>query len=288
MHAKEKEVIGSATKYLTEAGIYSNYPTTRSGLNLVLLFPGIRNYDVWTSILKKELSKIDDVRAEIVGISEFSLGQFFFDVIFDAHDRHLHIINERVVALIAKHEPSAILLIGHSYGTFIMSRFLEAYRNYAISGIILAGSILPVDFMWRRADTSIEVIVNECGRGDYFPVLAGMLSKRFGASGRIGFSDDRATNRWHPYKTHAHFLYFSQMVEVERATISGCIDKYIKPILLEGLVLEDQGVFSPLTAIEKVARVALWPTLLLPRFLSRITRAMILILFGRYFRTNIS
>lgn len=283
MNPEPPEIITNSSVELA-VGTISDYPTTRSGLNLVLLFPGIMNYDVWTSLLKLELSKIDNVRAEIVGISEISLGQFLCDVIFDSHDKYLHLINERIAYLVSEVDPSTIMLIGHSYGAFIITRFLEMYRNYEISGIIVAGSILPADYMWRRTDTKTKLVVNECGQGDYVPVLAGMLSKRFGASGRIGFSDHNAINRWHPNKTHGRFLYFSRVASIRHAEVRECIEKYIKPILSDGLVLDHEGALCPLTKWEKLIRIIMWPASFLPRVMSRLVRAIILVCSGRYFR----
>lgn len=124
---------------------------------------------------------------------------------------------------------SKIMVIAHSFGTYIVSRILSHYTDIKIDRIILCGSIVRSDFRWDQhtrhmADNSI---VNDVGTRDFYPVLATFATVGYGGTGRKGFGNTRVIDRFFDYE-HSDFFCPSH----------DHINTYWKPYIVDGTVVE--------------------------------------------------
>ena len=89
--------------------------------------------------------------------------------------------------------------------------------------LILCGSVLPQDFPWNQLQGrfNCENTINECGKGDIWPVLAQSLSWGYGASGTHGFKRVLIKDRFH---AGGHGQYFDP----------GFVEKYWEPFIRRG------------------------------------------------------
>ena len=101
-------------------------------------------------------------------------------------------------------------VIAHSFGTFIIGYAMLKYREIRFDKVILCGSILPRDFDWHELFVREQVgrVRNECGGQDAWVMLAPLLVRGTGRSGRKGFLSlgTRCSNEPHKYHKHSDFF----------------------------------------------------------------------------------
>lgn len=184
---------------------------------LVFIVHGVRTHTArWMSLME---NKIQDWKA---GSScEVKLHKYgFMPVPFffwpPYHDAKVRQFVNLVIEAIARGPSREIVLIGHSFGTYIIGKALAEYPALNATRILLLASILPKDFGlnslllgWGKPDGSSYAQVTDSIRSDCMskdiiisftgPGLFGKLkSNTFGVSGLVGFDDtgDKITTRW--------------------------------------------------------------------------------------------
>lgn len=105
----------------------------------------------------------------------------------------------------AKSAPNATVhLIGHSFGTYLISTALERLTLESapkIGNIILVNSVLKSDYNWSKTVTThnIKKILNECCINDKILILSQLFAMGLGMAGRLGFKGNlfnTVTNRY--------------------------------------------------------------------------------------------
>jgi hypothetical protein len=142
---------------------------------------------------------------------------------------------QRITALIRdelSRKPDRLSIVGHSFGTFIISKILEEEADIKFDRILLCGSIIPDSFPWERFGHRIAPneklewqVLNDCGMNDPLPVLAQSVTWGYGSSGRFGFGHVRVKDRFH---TVGHSGFFSETF----------VRDYWLPYLSKGEVVE--------------------------------------------------
>jgi pimeloyl-ACP methyl ester carboxylesterase len=129
-------------------------------------------------------------------------------------------------------EPTArIMVIAHSFGTYIISRILAKYTDINIERIVLCGSIIKGNYAWEKHARHMAAgnIVNDVGTRDFYPVLATFSTIGYGGTGRNGFKNTRVADRYFDYG-HSDFF------EPDKDHIV----KYWKPYILDGTIVESE------------------------------------------------
>lgn len=119
-------------------------------------------------------------------------------------------------------DPKArLMVIAHSFGSYIISRILRANRDIQFERIIFCGSIVPRHFRWGEfaRPMSKSSIINDVGTADFYPVLATFASIGYGSSGRLGFQTARVTDRYFPYG-HSDFFNAQHVREFWRPFVA--------------------------------------------------------------------
>jgi pimeloyl-ACP methyl ester carboxylesterase len=83
-------------------------------------------------------------------------------------------------------------VICHSFGTWLIGELLRRYDDVLFDKIVLAGSILPVQYDWNSLLDHGRVLKvrNEVGTRDPWPAIAGHVSSVFGPAGSQGFATE--------------------------------------------------------------------------------------------------
>lgn len=128
-----------------------------------------------------------------------------------------------------------IHLVGHSFGTHIVGRSLQAIGgslNGKVGTVILAASVLPGAFAWDGLfKNGIRRLVNECGDNDLVLVFNAMLPFGSGLAGRRGFAGitgDHFRNRFFRF---GHSGYFRKRPP-DGVDDTWFMQKYWVPLLL--------------------------------------------------------
>jgi hypothetical protein len=111
-----------------------------------------------------------------------------------------------------KRESKLPSVIAHSFGTYLVTRTLEAYNEIKFDHIILCGSIVPIPFPWSNyiAAERVTRVLNDYGRKDFWAKVAQWVVNDAGQSGAKGFSDDaegQVVNLCRPHFHHSDFFY---------------------------------------------------------------------------------
>jgi pimeloyl-ACP methyl ester carboxylesterase len=115
------------------------------------------------------------------------------------------------------HKDSDLVVMAHSFGTYIISKILQDSPDIRIKRLLLCGSIIPIAYRWDSLshDFTNQNCVNEVGTRDIWPVFARVASFGYGESGSFGFKTSRVWDRFFDYGhsdffTDDHFKKFWQ------------------------------------------------------------------------------
>jgi pimeloyl-ACP methyl ester carboxylesterase len=194
----------------------------------VALVHGIRTQAVWQGLVSDELRCIEGVRVMAIGYGYINAFCFLFPGPWrtSAYREVVRKLRD-IQSQCSGHD---IVVIAHSFGTYIVSRILKDDPDIHFARILLCGSIVKRDYRWDQlpGDRSADNVVNDVGCRDGWPVLAKAASWGYGVSGTFGFKDpSRVTDRFHnlahsDFFTKAHvktyWLPFFESGEVVRSS----------------------------------------------------------------------
>jgi hypothetical protein len=178
--------------------LLSNVSLSPTSETIVVLIHGIRTYAIWQNQLKKKIEDSLGIKVIPLDYGYKDVVRFWLPIRKVRNTSVNHIAEE--LDIIKRDNPNAnIVIIAHSFGTYIAGEFLKNNSCYQISRLLLCGSILPEKFKWDKLYNFKEdkLIVNEVGTKDFWPLLAKSLTFGYGASGTFGFRTHVAQDRYH-------------------------------------------------------------------------------------------
>jgi len=124
------------------------------------------------------------------------------------------------------HPNSELVVMAHSFGTYIVSKILRQAPDIRIKRLLLCGSIIPTAYRWDQLphEFTNQNCVNEVGTRDFWPVFARVASLGYGGSGSFGFKTARVWDRFFDYG-HSDFFTDEHL------------DKFWRPFILTGQVV---------------------------------------------------
>ncbi len=196
---------------------YAGKPITQSApqvpkLNhVVILVHGINTMALWQNEISNVL-KGEGFEPRPVGYDKFGVWSFLRPS--DKKRREaIAFVTTNILDARTEFPDAKISIIAHSFGTYVVTQFLEQNKSFQVSRLILCGSVLPRLYSFVSLATRLlptaqpdKKIINECGTHDVWPVLAERVTKRYGPSGTFGSNDGRVLSRWHKYMWHSGFL----------------------------------------------------------------------------------
>lgn len=113
-------------------------------------------YDRWvgdlTDALQPGQAHIPDPDDRLPKV--YSLNYKFFSAIEFAvrgtRQKNIHQFLDQYMEAVLSHDPDGFSFMGHSNGTYMMATVMQHVRAVRFRNIMLAGSVLPSDFDWRR------------------------------------------------------------------------------------------------------------------------------------------
>lgn len=212
----------------------------------LMLVHGIQTDGAWHELVKAAFRDVAHVRVKGVGYRCVTAAQLaspfrstpINDVVQQFRDAQAM-------------EPTArVMVIAHSFGTYIVSHILARFADIKIERIVLCGSIIRNSYRWDLHTRHIPEgnILNDVGTRDMYPVLASVASVGYGGSGRNGFKNVRVTDRFFDYAHSDYFLPGNDH-----------ISKYWKPYIVEGKIVDsDWDTKKPTTHLGILAMCHPW------------------------------
>lgn len=196
---------------------------------LIAVAHGIRTDAVWQSQLKASVAS--KVERENVYVEPIRLG--FVDVFRFAawfpYFRRLAIksATTQLRFLARDYRNSDIVIVAHSFGTYVISHFLKENLDFEVKRILFCGSIVPETYQWEALPNlpKGKVVINEIGTSDFWPVFAKSFTWGYGTAGVNGFRSTLVKNRYHDVD---HSGFFTEEM----------YEKFWLPFLIEGDVVE--------------------------------------------------
>lgn|GEM_PF-6227140 len=173
----------------------------------VILLHGIRTQACWAEMVASTLKS--DVNVEVIPIryGYFDLIRFLLPGI--TRTSPIIKVTRELRSLLQKRDSRRILVIAHSFGTYIITRILSENPDIQLGGLVLCGGIVDEEFRWDIFSKSIvdSRIINECADKDIWPIFAKQFSWGYGVSGVNGFGSTNVHDRFHDF---GHSDFFSK------------------------------------------------------------------------------
>lgn len=195
------------------------------GATTVVLIHGIRTDGAWHQLVREELRGQNSIN-----VVPITYGFFTALGLFGPFRGGPVAKVARELRDIRRMEPKArIVVIAHSYGTYVVSRLLSSEVDIRFEKIILCGAIVSRTFRWDilAPEHKSCSIVNDVGTKDFYPVLATCSTYGYGSSGRLGFQTARVLDRFFNY---GHSDFFT----------SDHIRKFWVPFITDGEIVESE------------------------------------------------
>lgn len=192
---------------------------------IVILVHGIQTDGAWHKLVESQFKSLPHTSTIGIGYEFYTALQLFSPFRQGPIKKVLREIRD-----IKSLSPNArLLVIAHSFGTYIVSKILSGSSDIRFDKVILCGSIVPRDFRWDIYLPALnsKSIINDAGTDDVWPIVATAVSFGYGASGQVGFGTTRVTDRFFRYK---HSDYFTE----------GHINKYWTPFVSGGTIVDSE------------------------------------------------
>jgi TIR domain len=174
-------------------------------LQLVILLHGIMTRAEWLTSIRSLLEDDDVTVVEPCGYGFFSALGLWFPFVF--RQLPISVVESKLRDAISRHESERreIIVIAHSYGTYILSQILRSSPDIEVDRVLFCGSIVRENYRWDQLPNRPDQVVNEAGSRDIWPILAKSCSWGYGTTGTFGFLGFGVEDRFHNL-SHSDFF----------------------------------------------------------------------------------
>lgn len=170
----------------------------------VVLIHGIRTQASWAEMVAAVMR--DECHVDVVPIRYGYFDVFKFISPFGTRSAATKKVLRELRSVLRREEPRRVLVIAHSFGSYLVTKILADEGDIEFGGLVLCGSVVDDKYRWDLARSRVaDRVVNECGDQNAWPVLASKISWGYGPSGTTGFGSSNVRDRFHDL-THSGFF----------------------------------------------------------------------------------
>ena len=138
----------------------------------VLMLHGINTNGIWQYKLKRQLKSASNVDAYPIPYGYYNLFSFLIPKMFEGASEKR--VKEQLLSFLkGKQDGEKVVIIAHSFGTYILAEILKTLPDLEIDRILFCGSIVKENYSWENVDNvSDKSFINDCGTYDIWPSLA--------------------------------------------------------------------------------------------------------------------
>lgn len=173
--------------------------------HVVVLIHGIRTHASWGEMVAAVLESKCDVRVIPIKYGYFDLFRFLCPIL--TRSSPIRKIRRELRAVRSLYPNAEISVIAHSFGTYALFKSLLE-RDIKLHRVILCGSIISAKKFQRldyASQLSSDIILNDCGTHDIWPVIASSVTWGYGSSGTFGLGTVGVRDRFNKF---GHGEYF--------------------------------------------------------------------------------
>jgi len=252
---KEKELVESVFLFLQGTGMLKAYvkPT------LVAMIHGIRTQAEWYDDFKDFVESNSNVTVKPIKFGFFNAIAFWLPLITIFRWLKVMHVTKKMRLLRRDFPDHKIVIVAHSFGTYITAKFLKNNTDFDVDRMILCGSIVPENFGWDKLPNfpRNDSVINDIGTKDIWPVLAKTSTFGYGASGALGFNTPTIEDRYHDM---AHSDFFTDEL----------FGKYWLPFILDGEIVKSPNTTKRQTKSYYISILSMFPGIslfLIPLFI---------------------
>ncbi|EJR0962614.1 lipase family protein [Vibrio parahaemolyticus] len=182
--------------------------TSQTTVSLITVH-GIRTHGKWQNELDNLVkTNSREVYPCHIKYGFFSLFSFLIPMFRDYISKK---ISKKIHKEFDKHSNKKIIIVGHSFGTYIVSKAIETYTGSStLELVILAGSVLKTDYDVNNITIKSKRLINECGSKDLILSICNMFVLGLGDAGRVGFISPQDKSFINRYYNGGHSSYLTK------------------------------------------------------------------------------
>lgn len=186
---------------------------------LVAMVHGIRTHAEWHDQLEKAIKSSSTAEVKSVKYGFFDSIRFLMHF----YGPKLKHVTEEFRLLKRDYPDHEIVIVAHSFGTFLTTKFIENNTDFNVDRVLFCGAVVNENYNFAKLPNfpGQGCVINDVGTQDIYPVLAKSCSLGYGASGTLGFNRQQIKNRYFECK---HSGFFTEEL----------FDSYWLPFLLRG------------------------------------------------------
>lgn len=172
---------------------------------VLLLIHGIQTDGSWQKLVSNDLGDIKNLNIVELGYECVTAAQ----LVSPFRSTPVKKITDDIRDLRRREPRARLMVIAHSFGSYIVSEIIKKSSDISFEKIIFCGSIVPRSYPWGRYAPRMEKgsIINDVGTKDIYPIIATCSSLGYGASGFRGFQNGLVLDRYFPY---GHSTFFDK------------------------------------------------------------------------------
>lgn len=250
-HAGKKRQEAFKQALLTE-GIAQQKPIDDQDItDMVFVIHGIRDQGYWTKKVARRLRLVANSDSYRVATETSSYGFFpmLSFLVPGARQEKVQWFMDKYTEAKARYPDANFHFIGHSYGTYLLTKALEDYPAVTFKNVLFAGSVVSQEFAWRKyVPDRIGQVYNFEATADwvvaFFPkAMQSVGIKDLGSAGHDGFVEAEVLTenvRNHSYIIGGHSAGIQEAMWDSMATFVLTGDFVTPP---EFIIADEQEVY---------------------------------------------
>jgi pimeloyl-ACP methyl ester carboxylesterase len=166
---------------------------------VVAMIHGIRTQGEWHDNLKELIESKSNAIVKPIKFGFFDAVSFWLPIFTIFRWLKVRHVTKEMRILRRDYPDHEVVIVAHSFGTFLTAKFLEKNIDFNIDRLLLCGSIVPASFDWNKLPNypTNGNAINDIGTKDLWPIFAKTSTFGYGDSGSFGFDTHTIEDRYH-------------------------------------------------------------------------------------------
>ncbi|NNC99144.1 MAG: alpha/beta hydrolase, partial [Gammaproteobacteria bacterium] len=166
--------------------------------DLIFIIHGIRDEGYWTKKIARRVKSLGSQFTNRKIATETSTYGYFPMLSFlipGARQEKVEWLMDKFTQAKARYPNAIFHYVGHSHGTYLLTRALQDYPSVEFGQVVFAGSVVRKEFEWHKyVPTRVSAVLNYVASADwvvaFFPkALESLNVQDLGSAGHAGFSE---------------------------------------------------------------------------------------------------
>ncbi|MGZ0079492.1 hypothetical protein [Methylomonas sp. YC3] len=201
--------------------------------DLIFVIHGIRDPGYWTHKIARRVKQLGKDHHKTFETETSSYGYFpMLSFLFPWRRREkVEWLMDQYTEGLAQYPNAEFSYVGHSHGTYLLTKALKEYPCCRFKQVVLAGSVVRTDYAWEALlkQGRVGKVLNYVASGDWvvawFPNAMQMLNwQDLGGAGHRGFESDQVNQIRYAKGAHSAALHEDNWDEIAKFVITGKTD----------------------------------------------------------------